>query len=262
HGGTWHYGQRGGAMRPFCALLTGRGHTVIDIDYRLVPQAHFPGQVMDVKRAVAWVRQNVDADRIILYGGSAGAHLALMAAYAPEHPDLHPPELSPDTELCVDGIIAAYPPTDMSLFLADCERRQPRTGAVNRLQARIADYVVRQQGIVPEGGGYVPLEGILPSFFGGTPDAIPDVYRFGSPVEHVTRNAPPTLLIHGDDDHLVPVEHSLRLYDVLCEHGVPVVLTRYPQSGHAFDFFLVPISPPARSMMYDVERFLARLAAI
>jgi acetyl esterase/lipase len=109
HGGSWRKGSKGGYFVPHHRHLAGLGWAVFDIEYRLSDVAKFPAQVEDISRAVTWVRAHadtyqIDPTRIILYGRSAGAHLALMAAY--------------DPALAVDAaaVVAIYPPTDLRLW--------------------------------------------------------------------------------------------------------------------------------------------------
>ena len=71
---------------------------------------------------------------------------------------------------------------------------------------------------------------------------------------------PPTLLIHGLHDRIVPAGHSRELYQALRKHGVPAVYLVLPLVDHAFDLPLFRLSPPAQAALYDVERFLALMA--
>jgi acetyl esterase/lipase len=86
HGGGFTGGGRDmPAMAELAALFNEAGIDAFSIDYRLAPRHPFPAPVEDVGRAVRWVRRNarkwgVDARRLVLAGGSAGAHLAMMAA--------------------------------------------------------------------------------------------------------------------------------------------------------------------------------------
>ena len=84
----------------------------MDVAYRLCPEVDIYGMVGDVKRAIAWLKTNaslygIDPEKIVIGGGSAGAHLALLAGYTPEHPELTPEDVK-DTNLSVRGIISYY----------------------------------------------------------------------------------------------------------------------------------------------------------
>ena len=103
--------------RPFFRQLTAQGHVVMDVAYRLCPEVDIYEMVGDVKRAVAWMKANaaryaVDPQRIVLAGGSAGAHLALLAAYAPDHPRLTPKDVQ-GCDLSVRAVVSYYGPSDL-----------------------------------------------------------------------------------------------------------------------------------------------------
>ena len=85
------------------------------------------------------------------------------------------------------------------------------------------------------------------------------MYELASPVTHVNPGCPPTLLIQGDKDLLVPVDATCALYTKLVEAGVPAINVVFPWTDHAFDLLLPQVSPPAQSALYDVDRFLALL---
>lgn len=117
HGSAWAIGDKDMYTRHFFRHLVAQGHTVMDIAYRFVPEVDIYGMVGDAKHAVAWMKANadrygVDPEKIVLGGGSAGAHIGLLAGYTPEHPELTPPELQ-QGDLSVCGLLTYYPPTDL-----------------------------------------------------------------------------------------------------------------------------------------------------
>ena len=92
HGGAWRAGNRteGWRLNP---QLARRGYNVVAIEYRFAPEHPFPAALHDVSRAIAWIKANatmldVDASRIVLFGRSAGGHLALLAAYTLNDPSI------------------------------------------------------------------------------------------------------------------------------------------------------------------------------
>jgi acetyl esterase/lipase len=99
HGGGWRRGSRRSTIpASLFETLAERGFAVAAVDYRLSGEARFPAQLDDVRAAVTWLRSEVDCTRTFLWGESAGAHLALLAAL--DGGD-------------VDGVVAWYPPTDL-----------------------------------------------------------------------------------------------------------------------------------------------------
>jgi acetyl esterase/lipase len=83
-----------------------------------------------------------------------------------------------------------------------------------------------------------------------------------SPIHHVSASCPPTLMFQGTHDAVVPLRAARRLHRALEAAGVPVVYVEYPWAEHAFDLMYPPLAnPAAKSALYDLERFLACVAA-
>jgi len=101
--------------------------------------------------------------------------------------------------------------------------------------------------------------GRMDILLGGYPQDVPDRYILASPPTHVHPGSPPTLLIQGEKDFLIPVDDTCAHYTKLVESGVPAINIVFPMTNHAFDLLLPQISPPAQSALYDVDRFLALL---
>jgi len=248
HGSSWAIGDKDMLTRPFFSHLVAQGHTVMDVAYRLIPEVDIYGMVGDAKRAVAWMKDNaerygVDPEKIVLGGGSAGAHIALLAGYTPEHPEFTPEELN-GADLSVCGMLTYYPPTD--------------------LVAGSNQYNHERKPPVPLGTKVDPKNpmlyaGRLDILLGGYPDDVPDVYRLACPTTHVHPDSPPTLSLRGDRDCLNPKEGNQELHAKLIESGVPAIDVVLPWTEHAFDLAFPQISPSAQSALYDVDRFLALL---
>jgi acetyl esterase/lipase len=190
----------------------------------------------------------VDPGKIVLGGGSAGCHLALLAAYAPQHPELTPEDVK-SADLSVCGVVSYYGPTDL-LAAYQHEGGQQFVGLPS----------------VPIGTRVDPIKafqyaGRLDVLLGGHPQDALDTYQLASPVSHVHPGCPPTLLIQGHQDLLVPVGATCALHAKLVEMGVPAINVVFPWTDHAFDLILPQTSPPAQSALYDVDRFLALLAS-
>jgi acetyl esterase/lipase len=225
----------------------------MDVAYRLCPEVDIYGMVGDVKRAIAWMKANasryeVDPEKIVLGGASAGGHIALLAGYAPQHPELTPEDVK-STDLSVRGVVSYYGPTDL---VAGYEVYD-----VKRFSAKLPPVPI---GTKLDSKEALNLSGRLDILLGGHPEEVPDTYRFASPTTHVHPGSPPTLLMQGDKDFLVPINGTRELYAKLVESGVPAINVVFPWTDHAFDLILPQLSPPAQSALYDVDRFLALLA--
>jgi acetyl esterase/lipase len=241
HGSGWGAGDKDWLTRPFFHHLTSQGHAVMDVAYRLVPEVDIYGMIGDVKRAIAWIKTNaprygVNPGKIVLGGGSAGCHLALLAAYAPQHSALTPEDVR-GADLSVCGVVSLYGPTDLA---ASYDHWMSQAQSPRR----------------PEDFRYA---GRLDLLLGGGPHDMPDTYRLVSPITHVHPGSPPTLLMQGGTDLLVGVDSTRALYARLVESGVPAINVVLPWTEHMFDLILPHTSPPAQTALYDVDRFLALL---
>ena len=249
HGGAWFGGDKDFGTRPFFHHLTAQGHTVMEVAYRLCPEVDIYGMIGDVKRAIAWMKANasrygVNPEKIVLGGVSSGGHLALLAGYTPQHPELTPDD-DKGADLSVCGVISYYPPTDLLAMY----QHTGQQGFVDLPPVPIGPDSPTSRGDF----------GRFDIFLGGWPQDIPDTYQLGSPATHVHPGSPPTLLFHGNQDVLVPVDATRALYTKLVESGVPAINVVFPWTDHGFDLILPQINPPAQSAPYDVDRFLALL---
>lgn len=197
HGGSWSRGDR--TQLPGMAhRLAGDGWAVAAIDYRLAPRHRFPAQLDDVRAAVDYLRVHavelgIDRERVVLYGRSAGGHLALLAAYR-----WHAP--------FVRGVVALYAPTDLRWSWA-----HPTNPLVLDTHGTLRAFL-----------GGAPDESATMSV----------TYGEASPIDHVTEASPPTLLVHGGRDELVNPLQTERLAARLAEAGVPHLALRLPWATH------------------------------
>jgi len=206
-GGAYLSGSRAD-WTPFFQHLTSQGISVFAMDYRLsTPSSPTWNKApADVACAVGWVRENadsyaVDADRLVLSGGSAGANLALLTAYSAGTGAMTPSCETGDTS--VRAVIDFYGPTDLASTARDT------------VSPAVAD--------------------ALEQYTGATPADEPARYELLSPASYVTADSPPTLVLHGGRDSGVPVAQSTTLADALDEAGVPNELVIVPAAEHGFD---------------------------
>ncbi|MEV6767070.1 alpha/beta hydrolase [Nocardia sp. NPDC051030] len=205
HGGGWAEGNRGEAPK-WHEWLNDKGYAVFAIEYRMTPPPRWDQAPADVKCAVGWVKQHaqqysIDPDRVMLAGGSAGGNLALMGAYSDER-------ISPScavTDTSVRAVAAFYPATDLAAAWRD-----------PLLLTGIRDDVQ--------------------NYIGGTPDQYPDRYAAASPITYVRPGLPPTLLMHGTRDHVVPEAQSITLAEKLAATAIDHDLLLIPYGEHVYDF--------------------------
>jgi acetyl esterase/lipase len=215
HGGGWHMGTRK-MYRSWLQELAQQGYVAVSVGYRLSPKHRFPCQINDVKCAVRWLRANadkygVDRDRIGCLGDSAGGHLVCLLGATSKKDGLEGDGGHADQSSAVCCVVAYYPPTDLTM----------------------AHEVIR--------GGKAPfLEGLyakkcLEDLLGGPPEKVgAEKYAQCSPLCYAGKHCPPTLLVHGTADRLVPIEQSKLLEKKLREAGVDVTLLPIEKGGHGF----------------------------
>ncbi len=263
HGGAWRRGDKDMGTRTFFRRLAGQGHVVMDIAYTLTPDTRLEIMVGDVKRAILWFKAHaadygVDPERIVLIGGSAGGHLALVAAYTPNHPAFQP---GPDAgDAAVRAVVALYPPTDLFGMYEETQSVYGHLLASESAAVRLKDKVLLTtftvMGFLPN-GPEGKRNNYIAHLLGGAPHEIPDIYELLSPIRLLGCHCPPTLLLQGAGDFFKFSPAVRHLHEALRAAGATSVFIEYPHADHAFDLVLPQISPVAQAAIYDMERFLA-----
>jgi acetyl esterase/lipase len=269
HGSAWYILDKDVGTRPLFRHLTAQGHVVVDVAYRLFPETELPGMVADAKRAVAWLTTHaadlqIQRGRIVLAGGSAGGHLALLAAYTHDDPILTPAELAgSDPSVC--AVVSLYGQVDLAAMYDHtsqqkvCRPDDPRPDWDAPPPPWMRRFFGADAGRL--GLQHMTAAGRLDWLVGGTPSEIPDRYARLSPIDHVHPGCPPTLLLHGQHDEMAPVAATRHLHQRLEQAGVPTTAVYLPHTDHAFDLVGTAWSPQARTAIHVLERFLAVLAA-
>ncbi len=204
HPGSWMRGRPGRQSKPLFHELARRGWVVLDIRYPLSPAATFPDHLIGVKRAIAWaksegIHHGIDPARVVISGGSSGAHLAALAALTSDRKDLQPGFEESDTGLI--GCLAYYGIYD--LLMRNPTRYDWPFVARHVLKAK------RHEA--------------------------PDLYRLGSPIDQVSAESPPFMVIHGDFDSVVLAEESKHFVDAMRHAGAAVAYREIVGAQHGFD---------------------------
>lgn len=225
HGGAWERMDKRGQAEPLMGYLAERGWVCVTVNYRLAPEARWPAMIVDVKRAIAWTRENIaqfggDPDFIAITGGSAGGHLAALAALSANDPDYQPGFTDQDTR-----VAAAVPLYGVHDFTADA-----REGLTHLLENTVI----------------------------GTRFADDErTWLRASPITRVDADAPPFLVVHGTTDAVVPVRQSRKLVAALrADSPSPVGYAELPHAQHGFDF----VATARTAYLADaVHRFLSHV---
>ena len=213
HGGSWNGGQRNDFPQ-WNQWLAANGYTVFDVDYRLT-QPNYLSATGDVKCAVRWVKSHaaefkIAPDRIALLGRSAGAHLALLAAYSADDARIPASCNENQSSEAVRAVVSFYAPIDL-LWAFD-----------NPANERVIDG-----------------KKTLSNFLGGSPhesNEMREKYVLTSPLSRISDKTPPTLLIHGGQDQLVRSVNMTFLDEKLIEANVPRQTLLIPYAQHGFDY--------------------------
>ena len=211
HGGGWVLGNKEQQAVPLMQHMAAAGWICVAINYRLAPRDPFPAQIIDVKRALAWVKEHIadyggDPDYVVITGGSAGGHLAALAALTPNDPDFQPGFEEADT-----SVAAAAPIYGVYDFAG-------ATGLASAIGMRdvfLAPRVLRT-----------------------TYEREPERFEAGSPLLRITPDAPDFFVVHGAADSLVDVGQARLFVEELRRHSsAHVVYAELPGAQHAFDIF-------------------------
>lgn len=272
YGGSWHFFDKDVLTRPLFRQLTAQGHVVMDAAHRSCPETDVIGMVGDVHRAVAWIKANakrygIDPARVVVMGGSSGAHIALLAAYAPHDPNLVPDELR-GADTSVMAVVSWYGIPEMASAVRRWrdqakaasspqvwERKEPGKAAnfVNKL-------IMGRPLTAAQSPPAPPVPQLVRNLLGVDGEESP-MFDLASPIHHVTPACPPTLMFQGTHDAVVPLEAARRLHRSLETAQVPVLYVEYLWTEHAFDQMYPPLAnPAAKAALFDLQRFLAYVA--
>lgn len=230
HGGAWVLGDKSQQGLPLMTYMAALGWVCVAVNYRLSPRATFPDHIVDVKRALAWVKEHIEAyggdpDFVVITGGSAGGHLCALAALTPGDPEYQPGFEGADTS--VRAAVPFYGVYDFT------NRKGVGRRDMRRFLARL----------------------VFKRRFAEAREA----FDRASPMSRVNADAPPFLVIHGNHDSLVPVEEARLFVDLL--RGVsraPVAYAEIPGAQHAFEVFA---SARTGHVVRGVARFLSYVHA-
>ena len=228
HGGGWVTGDRRLEARPLIARMAAQGWVVVSIDYRVGRRAKWPDHIIDVNTALVWVREHVaeyggDPDFVAVTGGSAGGHLAALAALSQGDVEYLPPSGTPAV---IRACVPFYGVYDFENSLG------LRASAEQRLSADWSVVKAKQTDV-------------------------PEVFTQATPLARVHEGAPPFLVVQGTSDNLVTTAESRAFADRLrTTSRATVAYAEVPRGQHEFDAL-----PSVRTahVIAGVERFLTRI---
>jgi acetyl esterase/lipase len=217
HGGGWQGGSPSDHAE-FSQHLAAQGYSVVSIDYRLAPRFKFPAQLEDVKGAIAYIRQHADELEVDVN------RMALMGRSAGAHLAMlvaYGEDAPP-----IRAVVNYYGPVNLTRGYYE----PPRPDPINTTD-------------------------LLKDFLGGTPKELAELYKQASPVNEAKSGLPPSLLIYGARDHVVPSKFGRGMYERLQATGNQAVFIEIPWAEHAFDAIFPGVS--SQVALHYTERFLA-----
>jgi len=241
HGGAWRLGAPG-MLDSRSAALAARGYTVVQVQYRLLGQAAWPAPVTDIRSAVRWVvghadRLGIRSDAVVLWGHSAGGHIALVAAATRADRTLDHSEDDANIPVSVAAVIDCYAPVS---FRAE----DPPALRVGPAGIDLTAIVAGRRS-----DGAIPAADLL-----GAPCSAAEADTI-SPLALVDADFPPTMLVHGTADIVIAAVNSRRLADELSRLGVICELVTFAECNHEFD-----VAPSyAAALVTHIDVFLRRV---
>jgi acetyl esterase/lipase len=210
HGGGWSSGDKR-FQGVYARGLAEAGMVAVAINYRLAPESPFPAQLDDLRAALLWIAEHaevlgIDTSRLGAFGYSAGGHLA-----------------------CLAGTLRDAPWSQLAATTAWPEHE------------RLWDQLPRLRAVAAGGApcdfqSLPPENASLAYFLGGSRGEAPEVYRAASPLAHAAPGNPPTLLVHGTRDLLVPMTSSRALFETQRRLGVCSEYLALEDQGHVLTF--------------------------
>ena len=225
HGGAWIVGRKESInMNRFngaIGQLRSKGYAIVSLEYTLATNGSpFPDCIVDAYDALKWIENNAstyqfDLTNTGLFGESAGAHIAMMTAYSnPESFAYH------DSVIPIQYVVDVYGPVDLDL-LRKSQMLDSAKSILSQLPNHFKDHLNFEKR----------LFGFDPNV--DTSKALLFTKKY-SPIHQVKSSTPPTLIVHGTDDILVPFDQSQELLKVLKSNNVEAELHSLERVNHAF----------------------------
>jgi acetyl esterase/lipase len=219
HGGGWRGGSKAGCPAVY---LVERGYIVASVEYRMSQVAVYPAQIQDCKAAIRFLRANaakyhIDPDHVGVWGASAGGHLVALLGTTGGSKVFAPIGGNEEHSDKVQAVCDWFGPADFHTVMA--QAAADKTPSVIKFNTPADPY----SGLIG-----VQL---------GKDEAKENAV---SPTHFASKESAPVLIMHGDEDALVPYAQSVDFAEKLKKAGVDVMLQKFPKSGHGGPSFYLP----------------------
>ncbi|MGA2621334.1 MAG: alpha/beta hydrolase [Thermoguttaceae bacterium] len=219
HGGGWSAGSKEGCP---AVPLVGKGYAAASINYRFSQHAVFPAQIEDCKAAIRWLRANarkygLDAAHVGVWGASAGGHLVALLGTTGGVKELEGQGGNLDQSSRVQCVVDWFGPTDFSQM----------------------------------GGWQDKPDSPMAKLVGGPVRDRLELAAKANPIIYVGKDSAPFLIMHGEEDKLVPMNQSELLDEALRKASAQSTLVRVPKNGHGGPGFTTPESRKRIEEFFD-----------
>jgi acetyl esterase/lipase len=223
HGGGFWSGDKKQFQLQAAYLALRHDLFAVSLNYRLNSEGVFPVALWDVKSVIRWLRSvksqyNIHPAKIVVIGGSPGGNLAALAA-------------------CTHGMAGFEGAGGLTEYSSEVNLAVVLNGILD-----FGDFIKTAPGEREH----------IKQYLGGYPEEIPEIYQKASPLMQVNRMAAPMLLLHGEDDQVIPWQKSRQMYRKLIGNGVPAQIKVFKGKGHGWFNRM----PDAVEAMTSIERFL------
>ncbi len=226
HGGAWLFGSKEDVDPILFTAAEMGGFNLISVGYRLASEDPWPAQAHDANASIRWIKQNaemlgVDPEKLIIVGGSAGAHIAAAVATGPDVEELQGPHnLVPATSADVALAFLIFGAYNFNTIAND------GLELINDATCELEDLVSFPALLLlfdcpPSANIFDPLD-----------NCSQQILDSASPVLQVDSSDPPSYLAHGRDDCVVPYQQTVELSDALDDAGVLIETMIVPNAGH------------------------------
>lgn len=209
HGGGWVNGDRIGYAAQAIQFARTGDYAAVTVGYRLTKEAHWPSQIYDCKAAIRWIRAhakeyNLDADRIAVWGSSAGGHLSSLLGTSGDVKELEG-DLGPNTSFSsrVQCVVNLCGPEDFTQALMFDKEGQP-----------------------------IWKDDAVTGLLGGSAQERHAEAVAASPVTYVSKDDPPFITFHGTKDQRVAVLHAMLIHEAVGRAGVSSAMIPITDGGH------------------------------
>ena len=228
HGGGWR-GLYKEYLREWGYYFADKGYVAISIDYRLSGEAKFPAAVEDCKCAVRWMRANaveynIDANKIAVFGESAGGHLAALVGTSWGVKELEGNGGNNNYSSKVNLVFPVYGVFDV----------------VGLGKEKLSKKVVNN---------------LLEEFIGGSYNEVPEKYKMASPITYIDKSDPPFMLFHSTGDSVVSIQQSVMFKEKLEQAGVPVEFIITPGGEHGYVLHPPYFEPTCKQMESFMKKY-------